>query len=118
MAVRCSPNATVARESEGGIAIMVRLAWLALTLLLVMGCSSPSPTQTPTPERNLAVIAGDLSTEAEFGRILDKLQAGTAICAAEPDRAHVADVIVASYDQGGKSGTLLDWARNLASICG
>jgi len=66
----------------------------------------------------LAVIHGDLSSEAEFKRIVDRIQAGGSLCAPEPNRRHVGDVIVASWENSGKSDTLLAWARALASICG
>lgn len=65
----------------------------------------------------LAAIHSDLSTEAEFKRIVDQIQAGGAVCDPEPNREHVGDVIVSSWEDGGKAESLLAWARALAAVC-
>ena len=68
-------------------------------------------------EYKLAVIHGDESTEDEFGRILDDIQDGGKICNPESDREHVADLIVASWEESPQRDSLLEWARALADVC-
>lgn len=77
----------------------------------------PTATPRPTVEYMLAAIHGDLSTEAEFKRIVDQMQTGGSVCDPEPSRQHVGDLIVASWEQSGKRDSLLEWARALASVC-
>lgn len=93
-----------------------------LLLMLLAGCTADGGTSSDTAgsesiEYKLAVINGDLSTEDEFGRILDQIQEGGGICNPEPDREHVADVLVAGWEESGKRESLLAWARALASAC-
>ena len=109
------------------------IGWLGLatiTALLIAACGSsstpvpaqptptPTPTSTPTLEQMLAVISGDPGTEAEFGQILDKIQAGVGTCAPEPDRQRASDTLVASWQSGGKTTTLIKWAESIVTACG
>lgn len=87
---------------------------LLVSAAMLTGCSN----EEQTWEGKLATINGDLSTKADFARILDQMQAGTGHCEAEPDREAAADVLVASWQAGGKEGSLLDWAENLLAACG
>jgi hypothetical protein len=77
-----------------------------------------APTPTLSPEVELSVLDGDPGSKAEFSQILDQVQAGVGSCNPEPDRQTAASTIWASWDQGGKSGTLLEWARALVTACG
>ena len=78
------------------------------------------PTIEPTIEHKLAVVNGDGPAvgEAEFSRILDTIQRGGGVCDPEPNREHVGDVIVASWQNSAQRDTLLEWARALAAVCG
>jgi hypothetical protein len=97
---------------------------LLAALLVVAGCGGGMPA-TPTPEPSveykLAVIHGDgdhdPAIEREFAQVLDAVQEGGQICAAEPDRERAADIIVAGWEASGKGDTLLEWARAVASLC-
>lgn len=71
----------------------------------------------PSIEYKLATINGDPSSQGEFRMILDQLQAGGGNCNPEPDREHVADVIVASWQQSSKEDSLLEFARALMTAC-
>jgi hypothetical protein len=111
---------TKAKQQGAGCLVLVGIiAVLIIGNVFGDGSSSDSSTsaQSPTPEHMLAGIHGNTSTEAEFGRLLDTLQRGSAICDPEPDRGHAADVIYASWKSSGQTDSLLDWARALVSVC-
>jgi hypothetical protein len=92
---------------------------IAIALLVVAGCGGTAA--TPTLEYKLAAISAggdpDQAAIAEFGDILDTLQAGTSVCEPERDRQKIADTLVAGWELGGKSDSLLEWARALAALC-
>jgi hypothetical protein len=115
---KSSAPATSWRQMALPFAILAVLVWF-LFLRGGGGETAEHPTDTPRPtvEYMLAAIHGDLSTEAEFKRIVDQIQAGGSVCDPEPNRQHVGDVIVSSWEDGGKAGSLLDWARAIASVC-
>jgi hypothetical protein len=102
-------------------------ASLALVAVLLAACGSPAtqspaappsvPT-TPTVEHRLALIEGDPSSEDEFGRILDRLQAGIGACAPDPNRPHIGDVLVTSWRAAESPESLLVWARSTLAACG
>jgi hypothetical protein len=108
------PSAGVAARRWGR-----RISIIALALAVV-ACGGGGPTPPPTLEEKLATVHGDGDRDpavvAEFGRILDAIQAG-GICDPEPDREHVADVLVASWNSSGKRDSLLEWARAVAAVC-
>ena len=112
-----------------GQANIRRRAWhiylVAVTIVVLVSCSttgepraSTSPSTEPSIEYKLATINGDLSSEGEFQTILDRLQAGGGNCNPEPDREHVADIIVAGWQEGGKKEPLVEFARALMTACG
>jgi hypothetical protein len=102
-----------------------RQVFVVLLALSVLGCAGSSlPTPTPTPssaEYRLAHINGNgLATSADlaaFKTILDQLQAGGRVCAPEPDRQHVADTLVISWQVSGQTQTLLVWAQSVVDLC-
>ena len=105
-------------QAIGCAVILAIVGVIYLGNVLGGGSSHPAgPTQAPTPERMLAVIYGDPSSEAEFGRILDTIQAGGSVCNPEPSRQHAGDVIYSSWKASAQRDTLLEWARALASVC-
>jgi hypothetical protein len=94
-------------------------AVVALIVVSATGCAdSRSGGGGESIEYKLAAIGGDTSDEGEFSQILDQLQAGGGICEPEPDREHIADVLVGSWEQGGEVDSLLEYSRALASACG
>lgn len=113
------PEAERAKQRQQAVGCLVIFAIIGVIYLGNLGKSSTpaTPTTPPTPEHMLAAIHGDLSSEAEFGRILDVIQRGGSVCAPEPSRQHAGDVIYASWKASAQTDTLLDWARALASVC-
>ena len=63
------------------------LALGVLAMALLTGCAGSD--QEETIEYKLAAIHGDTSKEAEFSRILDRIQVGGQICDPEPESAWV-----------------------------
>jgi hypothetical protein len=97
------------RASMGAVCLALAFA--------VTACGGPSSRSTQ-PERTLAQLDGDPSTEAQFGAILDTFQSGGTKCKPDPDRQHAADLITAAYQKAGARGSLLDFATLLVSACG
>lgn len=60
----------------------------------------------------------DASVEQEFGLLLDRVQRGVGYCNAEPDRTHIADTWVASWQASSEQDTLLEWAEATVTACG
>jgi hypothetical protein len=82
------------------------------------GTSSGDGIGATSPEKlsvayKLAVIDGDPSEEAAFQAAIDCIMA-SGIKGAETERK-VGDTLVASWEQSGKQGTLLEWAQLLCS---
>ena len=90
---------------------------VCLALAFAFTACGPS-TKATQPERTLAQLDGDPSTEAQFGALLDTLQSGGKNCKPDPDRQHAANLITAAYQKAGARGTLLDFATLLVSACG
>ena len=97
---------------------------LVVGALLLVGaaCSSSdggdaAPADAAAPTKNysvaykLAVVGGDSSDEAAFQDAIDCIMA-SGIRGAETEKK-VGDTLVASWQAGGKSGTLLEWAQAL-----
>jgi hypothetical protein len=61
----------------------------------------------------LAVIDGDPSEEDEFQNVIDCIMS-SGIKGAETEES-VGDTLVASWQQGGKRGSLLEWGETLCS---
>ena len=116
------PKASIGKNRYA--ACLVRFVAVLAVALTIAGCGggSTAPDRNAvedlTPEQKLAVIHGDSSAEGQFARVLDELQAGAGVCEPVADRLRAADVIVASWQEGGETGTLLDWARSLVAACG
>lgn len=92
---------------------MRRSAILILVVLLLstVACteaSEPAPTRE-TVAYKLAVIDGDPGKEPAFQRVIDCIMA-SGIEGAETEE-RVGDVLVASWQEAGQPGTLLEWAQ-------
>jgi hypothetical protein len=77
------------------------------------GVSSGNEPQELSVAYKLAVVDGDPSREAAFQAAIDCIMA-SGIEGAETEE-RVGDTLVASWEQGGKPGTLLEWAQVLCS---
>ncbi len=89
-----------------------------LAVAFAMSACGGAPSNAAAPERKLAQLDGDPSTQAEFGVLLNTLQSGGKNCKPDPDRAHAADLLAAAYTKAGARGTLLDFATLLVGACG
>jgi hypothetical protein len=87
------------------------------TLLLLGGaCSNTDSTSEPDPATEsvaykLAIVDGDASKEAAFQDAIDCIMA-SGIEGAETEEK-VGDTLYASWEAGGKPGSLLEWAQTL-----
>lgn len=118
-----SSRPTVSAGLATGLVVVIVIAvvggaiWFLASLLGGSSDTPVDPSISESIEYKLAVIDGDLSTEDEFGRILDQIQEGGGICNPEPDREHIADVLVAGWEESGKRESLIVFARALATAC-
>jgi hypothetical protein len=95
-----------------------RLGAACLALAFALSACGGTPSNASAPERKLAQLDGDPTTQAQFGALLDTLQSGGAHCKPDPDRQHAADLLTAAYTKAGARGTLLDFATLLVGACG
>jgi hypothetical protein len=93
---------------------------MVAVLLLAAACDDTGGTSggtsvpdNPSVAYKLAAIDGDLSEEAAFQDAIDCIMA-SGIEGAETEEK-VGDTLVASWQQSGKSGTLLEWAQLLCT---
>jgi hypothetical protein len=89
-----------------------------LALAFALSACGGAPSSASAPERKMAQLDGDPTTQAEFGRLLDTMQSGGTHCKPDPIRQHAADLIVAAYTKAGAHGTLLDFATLIVGACG
>ena len=68
-----------------------------------------APTESFSVAYKLAAVHGDLSSEPEFQRVLDCVQA-SGIEGGETEE-RIGDTLVASWEASGKADTLLEWAQ-------
>ena len=104
--------------SRRPMSLRAALGATCLALAFALSACGGAPSNASAPERKLAQLDGDPSTQAEFGLLLDTLQSGGKNCKPDPDRAHAADLLAAAYTKAGARGTLLDFATLLVGACG
>lgn len=97
---------------------MSRFTALILSALLLLGVacasdSSDSESGTETVAYKLAVVGGDAGDEAAFQDAIDCIMA-SGIEGAETEE-RVGDTLYASWVEGGKPGSLLEWAQTLCT---
>jgi len=95
-----------------------RFGAACLAVAFAFSACGGTPSNASAPERKLAQLDGDPTTQAQFGALLDTLQNGGAHCKADSNRQHAADLLVAAYLKAGSRGTLLDFATLLVGACG
>jgi NAD(P)H-hydrate repair Nnr-like enzyme with NAD(P)H-hydrate epimerase domain len=115
------PRAGTALQMTEGLLAKGRTMRGAITALLVTllvsgtACTSPeSVAREESVAYKLAVVDGDPGKEEEFQEIIDCIMA-TGIEGAETEE-QVGDTLVASWEAGGRPGSLLSWAQALCSM--
>jgi hypothetical protein len=81
-------------------------------LLVAAACQDKGGTsvpKNPSTAHEMAVINGDPSEEAAFQNVIDCVMA-SGIQGAETEEK-VGDTLFASWNAGGKPGTLLEWSQ-------
>jgi hypothetical protein len=97
---------------------MSRFTALVFGALLILGSACASGSSDPEQETEsvaykLAVVGGDASDEAVFQDAIDCIMA-SGIEGAETEQ-RVGDTLYASWVEGGKPGSLLEWAQTLCT---
>jgi hypothetical protein len=87
---------------------------VGVVLLAASACSSDGGGgKKNSVAYKLAVIDGDASEQSDFQKVIDCIMA-SGIKGAETEEK-VGDTLVASWQAGGKRGSLLQWGRTLCS---